>query len=66
MTWTRDFFDAMKPYSTGKTNLNFRGLAEDPQFVRAAFGHNYERLVGIKRKYDPTNLFRLNQNIDPA
>jgi hypothetical protein len=65
IAWARDFFDAMKPFSTGKTNLNFPGLGDEPGFGRAAFGDNWERLVEAKRKYDPTNLFRLNQNIDP-
>lgn len=65
VAWARAFFDAMRPFSTGKTNLNFPGLGDEPGFGRAAFGDNWERLVDIKRKYDPTNLFRLNQNIDP-
>jgi FAD/FMN-containing dehydrogenase len=65
IAWARDFFDAMKPFSTGKTNLNFPGLGDEPGFGRAAFGDNWDRLVEVKRKYDPTNLFRLNQNIDP-
>jgi hypothetical protein len=65
VAWSRDFFAAMERFSTGRTNLNFPGLGEDPQFVRAATGRNYERLVAVKQKYDPTNLFRLNQNIDP-
>ena len=65
VAWARDFFAAMERFGTGKTNLNFPGLGEDPRFVRAAFGRNYERLVAVKQRYDPTNLFRLNQNIDP-
>ena len=65
VAWGRGFFDAMRPFSTGKTNLNFPGLGDEPGFGRAAFGDNWERLVDVKRKYDPTNLFRLNQNIDP-
>lgn len=66
IAWARDFFDRMKPFSTGKTNLNFPGLGDDADFGRAAFGESWNRLVEAKRKYDPTNLFRLNQNIDPA
>jgi len=66
VAWTRGVFDAMTPFSTGKTNLNFPGLGDEPDFVRAALGDNWDRLVAVKRKYDPTNLFRLNQNIDPA
>jgi hypothetical protein len=65
VTWARDFFTAMERFGTGKTNLNFPGLGEDPRFVRAAFGRNIGRLASLKQKYDPTNLFRLNQNIDP-
>jgi hypothetical protein len=65
VAWARDFFAAMERYGAGKTNLNFPGLGEDPQFVRAAFGRNYGRLAALKQKYDPANLFRLNQNIDP-
>jgi FAD/FMN-containing dehydrogenase len=65
VTWARDFYAAMQRFGTGKTNLNFPGLGEDPEFVRSAFGRNYERLVAVKQKYDPANLFRLNQNIDP-
>ena len=65
VAWARGFFAAMERFGTGKTNLNFPGLGEDPQFVRAALGRNYGRLAALKQKYDPTNLFRLNQNIDP-
>ena len=65
VTWARGFFAAMERFGTGKANLNFPGLGEDPQFVRAALGQNYGRLAALKQKYDPTNLFRLNQNIDP-
>jgi len=65
VTWARSFFDAMERFSTGKANLNFPGFGEDPRFVRAALGQNYGRLAALKQKYDPTNLFRQNQNIDP-
>jgi FAD/FMN-containing dehydrogenase len=65
VAWARDFYAAMERFGTGKTNLNFPGLGEDPRFVRAAFGQNFRRLASLKRHYDPTNLFRLNQNIDP-
>lgn len=66
VAWARDFFTAMERYGVGKTNLNFPGLGEDHGFVREAFGPNYGRLAALKQKYDPTNLFRLNQNIPPA
>src|SRR3954451_22873967 len=65
VTWARDFFAAMECFGAGKTNLNFPGLGEDPGLVRAAFGRNYGRLAALKQQYDPTNLFRLNLNIDP-
>ena len=65
VAWARATFDALGRFGTGKTNLNFPGLGEDEEFVRNAFGRNYERLAALKRKYDPANLFRLNQNIAP-
>ena len=65
IAWARELFTAMEPHGTGKTNLNFPGLGEEPELVRAAFGDGWSRLVEVKREYDPTNLFRLNQNIDP-
>jgi len=65
VTWARDFFASMKRFGTGKTNLNFPGLGEDPQFLRSSLGRNYGRLAALKQTYDPTNLFRVNQNIDP-
>jgi FAD/FMN-containing dehydrogenase len=56
----------MEPFGTGETNVNFPGLGDDHEFGRAAFGNHWKRLVEIKRQYDPTNFFRLNQNIRPA
>jgi hypothetical protein len=54
----------MHQFSSGKTNLNFSGAGEDNErFVRAAFGDHYARLAMVKHTYDPTNMFRLNQNI---
>lgn len=66
VTWAREFFQAMHRFSSGRPNLNFPGWGEDAeQQVRAAHGPNYDRLREVKRKYDPGNLFRLNQNIAP-
>jgi FAD/FMN-containing dehydrogenase len=66
IAWARDIYSAMQPYATGGEYMNFPGLYEDTQqMVRDSFGANHERLVALKRKYDPQNLFRLNQNIDP-
>jgi FAD/FMN-containing dehydrogenase len=65
VAWTRDFHAAMRPYATGGAYLNFIGN-EGNERVRAAFGpEKYARLVELKRRYDPENLFRLNQNIPP-
>lgn len=65
--WTRDFWAAMKPFSPGGLYLNFPGFGEEgDDLVRAAYGANYQRLAELKKQYDPTNLFRLNQNIKPA
>jgi FAD/FMN-containing dehydrogenase len=63
--WARELFKATAPYSTGGVYVNF--LTQDEQDrVRAAYGSNYDRLVALKNKYDPGNLFRLNQNIKPT
>ena len=62
--WVRNFASALQPYSAHTSLVNFLGDAS-PAEVRAAFGNNYERLAQIKAKYDPTNLFRLNPNIEP-
>ena len=63
--WTRGLADALHPFSSGAYLLNFLG-EEDESTIKAAFGPNYERLRVVKRKYDPTNFFRVNQNIEPA
>ncbi len=55
----------MAPFRSGAYLLNFLGEESDDT-IRAAFGTNFERLVVVKTKYDPTNFFRLNQNIAPA
>jgi FAD/FMN-containing dehydrogenase len=61
---TRAFAAAMRPFSTGGAYLNFTHEADR---VRDAYGEaKYARLVALKDKYDPANLFRLNQNIRPS
>ena len=66
ITWARTFWEAMHPLSTGGVYVNFLG-EEGEGRVRAAYGSDkYSRLRALKRKYDPANLFRLNQNIPPA
>ena len=63
--WTRGMWEALRPHSTGRVYVNFLG-EEGPDRVRAAYGEaKYERLRALKRRYDPTNFFRLNQNIQP-
>ena len=63
--WAREMYDALEPYSGGNHLLNFQSEAGD-DLIRAAFGENYTRLAKVKRIYDPTNFFSLNQNIQPA
>lgn len=60
--WVQDFFAALQPYSSGAVYVNDLENEGD-QRARAAYGENYARLAQIKRKYDPTNFFRVNQNI---
>jgi FAD/FMN-containing dehydrogenase len=66
--WTRDLWEALRPFSTGGVYVNNIGSAADgdASLVRAAFGTNFERLATIKQTYDPGNFFRHNQNIAPA
>jgi FAD/FMN-containing dehydrogenase len=63
--WARDFFRAAAPFATGGAYVNFL-TADESDRVRAAYGPNYARLAQVKRTYDPGNLFRTNQNIEPA
>jgi FAD/FMN-containing dehydrogenase len=62
--WARDLFNATAPFATGNVYVNFLTQDEEDR-VRAAYGRNYDRLSKLKNKYDPRNLFRLNQNIRP-
>ncbi len=63
--WTRELWEAVRPYSTGRVYVNFLG-DEGQDRVRAAYGEaKYERLRELKLKHDPTNFFRMNQNIRP-
>jgi FAD/FMN-containing dehydrogenase len=63
--WTRGVRAQMQPWATGDVYLNFIG-DEGTDRVRAGFGRHWDRLVAVKREYDPTNTFHLNHNIDPA
>jgi hypothetical protein len=65
IAWTRETFAAMEPHLADAVYVNNLG-DEGRARVQAAYGANYGRLVEVKRRYDPDNLFRLNQNVVPA
>ncbi len=65
ISWARALFNATTPYATGGVYVNFL-TGEETDRIRGAYGPNYDRMVQLKRKYDPTNLFSLNQNIKPT
>ncbi len=65
IAWARQAAQAIQPYATGATYLNFLG-EEGEARARAGYGVSYDRLVALKNEYDPTNFFRLNQNIQPT
>jgi FAD/FMN-containing dehydrogenase len=64
-TWARDYWTALHPHSAGGAYVNFM-MDEGESHVKASYGKNYARLAKIKKKYDPTNFFRVNQNIRPG
>jgi FAD/FMN-containing dehydrogenase len=64
IAWAREFFRKSEPYASGSVYVNFMTQDESDR-VQAAYGPNYQRLVEVKKKFDPDNLFRLNQNIAP-
>jgi FAD/FMN-containing dehydrogenase len=65
--WSREGWKSLRRLSTGGLYLNFGGFGEEKTaLVRAGYGANYDRLVSLKTKYDPGNLFRMNQNIPPG
>ena len=67
IAWTRDVWTKLRQFSEGGIYLNFAGfLEEGEKLLHEAHGENYARLVALKTKYDPTNLFRLNHNIKPT
>lgn len=67
--WVRDFWDELQPHATGQIYANFLGAEEDDLAEQAAvdgiYGSNLERLINVKTKYDPQNLFHVNQNVRP-
>ena len=67
IAWSRNFWSDMQRHSDARLYLNFAGHGEDDGLVRAAVGADAcARLVVVKRKYDPGNFFRVNQNIPPV
>jgi len=62
--WSIDYFEELHPYSAGGAYVNMM-MDEGQERVRASYRDNYERLAGIKATYDPDNVFRVNQNIQP-
>ena len=63
--WVEGFFAAMQPFNAGEVYVNSLDQGEGHR-VREAYGINYDRLVALKAKFDPTNFFRCNQNIPPG
>jgi hypothetical protein len=65
ISWAKEYWNALHPFSAGGAYINFM-MEEGEDRIKATYGSNYERLVMIKNKYDPGNLFRVNQNIKPT
>jgi FAD/FMN-containing dehydrogenase len=63
--WCKSYWEALHPYAAGGAYVNFM-MEEGQERVEATYRDNYPRLASIKKKYDPTNFFRVNQNIKPA
>jgi FAD/FMN-containing dehydrogenase len=64
--WARDTSNAMRPFMSGGAYVNYLGADASQEAVRMAYGPAYARLVALKDRYDPHNVFRLNQNIRPS
>jgi hypothetical protein len=64
ITWARETFDALRPCMTRRSYVN--NLTAEDGKAHEVWGTNYPRLVTVKQRYDPDNVFRLNHNIDPA
>ena len=63
--WVRDYYDALRPYSEEGGYINFMS-GDDQSRAPSNYGANYQRLREVKSKFDPENLFSVNQNIEPA
>lgn len=64
-TWARSYWEALRPHCAGGAYVNFM-MEEGDERVRATYADQYERLAEVKKRYDPENRFRVNQNIEPA
>ena len=65
IAWTKDTYAALAEHFAGRRWLNYLADDEGNDAVRAAYGPNYDRLVEVKRRYDPDNVFHHNHNIVP-
>jgi FAD/FMN-containing dehydrogenase len=63
--WAREYHEALHPYAAGGAYVNFLMPDDGAARIREVYGSNYERLLEVKRRYDPQNLFRVNHNITP-
>lgn len=63
--WAREFFAKSQPFASGGAYINFL-TQDEADRIAFAYGSMYKRLVEVKKKYDPTNFFRMNQNIKPT
>ena len=66
IAWARESYAALQPFMGAGRYMNYMGDDEEGEASAAAYGPNYRRLQQIKAQYDPTNFFRMNQNIRPA
>jgi len=66
IAWARQLFDAAAPFATGGVYVNFMPEDDAQRVQKGAYGGNFQRVAKLKAKYDPTNLFRMNQNVKPA
>jgi hypothetical protein len=65
-SWGRAYWEAVHPHNLGGAYVNFMSDDEGADRIKASYGENYDRLLAVKRRYDPSNLFRVNQNVNPA
>ncbi|HKV84963.1 MAG TPA: BBE domain-containing protein, partial [Ktedonobacterales bacterium] len=66
VAWTRKLWETLRPYALDGVYINFLGPQDGAAGVRASYGQNFERLVQVKNRYDPTNFFHINHNIPPT